>query len=263
MNNDSNSSKKDNKTARIILIIIAVLMIVLGSISFGYYLYTKYVPTAQVETTTAADEQDKAEGKIDNPIDFDALKKGNDEIYAWIKVPGTEVDYPICQSGVDDSFYLKHRAEDRQWLSSGAIYTESWNTKTFRDRVTVIYGHNGYRNASMFTTLHKFEKSEFFNKHDKFYIYTPDSKLTYQIISAFKYDDRHIMGSFDFQNNAVFDEFIKMIENPDSTNKNVRSALDKELTLDDNIVVLSTCITNQKSNRYLVCGVLIKDEKTN
>lgn len=262
MNNDSNSSKKDNKTAKIILIIIAVLMIVLGSISFGYYLYNKYEPLPQDEPPTIADVQETEE-RIDNPIDFAALQKGNDEIYAWIKVSGTKVDYPVCQSGVDDAFYLKHRAEDRQWLSSGAIYTEVWNTKTFRDRVTVIYGHNGYRNASMFTTLHKFEKSDFFNEHDKFYIYTPDSKLTYQIVSAFKYDDRHIMGSFDFQNNAVYDEFLRMIENPDSTNKNVRSNLDKELTIDDSIVVLSTCITNQKSNRYLVCGVLIKDEKTN
>jgi hypothetical protein len=26
--------------------------------------------------------------------------------------------------------------------------------------------------------------------------------------------------------------------------------------------VLSTCITNQKSSRYLVCGVLVKDEQT-
>ena len=53
-----------------------------------------------------------------------------------------------------------------------------------------------------------------------------------------------------------------MIKNPQSTNKNVRSKLDKDITIDDNIVVLSTCVTNQKSNRYLVCGVLVDDEKT-
>ena len=95
-----------------------------------------------------------------------------------------------------------------------------------------------------------------------FYIYTPTSRLKYQIVSAFKYDDRHIMNSFNFQNNGTFEEFIKMIKNPQSTNKNVRSKLDKDITIDDNIVVLSTCVTNQKSNRYLVCGVLVDDEKT-
>ena len=53
-----------------------------------------------------------------------------------------------------------------------------------------------------------------------------------------------------------------MIQNPNSAVKNVRMP-EKELTTDSKIVVLSTCITNQKSNRYLVCGVLVNDEKTN
>jgi hypothetical protein len=52
-----------------------------------------------------------------------------------------------------------------------------------------------------------------------------------------------------------------MIQNPESNNKIVRT-LDRELTLNDKIVVLSTCI-GQKSSRYLTCGVLVKDEKTN
>ena len=127
--------------------------------------------------------------------------------------------------------------------------------------MTVIYGHNNYGD-SMFTTLHKFESKDFFDSHPYFYIYTPTSRLKYQIVSAFKYDDRHIMNSFNFQNNGTFEEFIKTIKNPQSTNKNVRSKLDKDITIDDNIVVLSTCVTNQKSNRYLVCGVLVDDEKT-
>lgn len=256
---DNSNNKNGKRAVRVILIILAILMIVFGSISFGYYLYNRLevdtVEPTTVETTTVEVEK--------NPIDFGKLQKGNDEIYAWIKVPGTEVDYPICQSAVDDVFYLKHSAEDKKWLSSGAIYTESINSKDFHDRVTVIYGHNGYRNASMFTTLHKFEKPEFFDKHEFFYIYTPDSKLTYQIVSAFKYDNRHIMNTFNFQDNNAFLEFIDVVKNPDSTNKNIRNELDKDITINDNIVVLSTCINNQKSSRYLVCGVLTKNEKIN
>jgi sortase B len=114
----------------------------------------------------------------------------------------------------------------------------------------------------MFTTLHYFEKSDFFDENEYFYIYTPNSKLTYQVVSSFKYDDRHILNSFNFSDPEIYQDFLDMIQNPESSNKNVRSSLDKELTINDNIVVLSTCITNQKSNRYLVCGVLISDEKT-
>ena len=261
MSENTNKRKKQKKA----LIIIALLLIVAGSACFGYYLYGQYsakhgqneISSAIATTTTAADEK-----TVPNPIDFKSLQKKNSDIYAWIKVPNTKVDYPIVQSPDNDELYLKHSAFDKSWVASGAIYTEMVNTTTFEDRVTLIYGHNGYSD-SMFTTLHKFEKKDFFDKNDSFVIYTPTSKLTYKIVSAFKYDDRHIMNSFDFQNDDIFLEFLEMIQNPASNVKNVRDNLGRELTTDDCVVVLSTCITNQRSSRYLVCGVLEKNEKTN
>lgn len=262
---NNNSEQSNKKSARILLIIAAVILVIGGAVYTGYNIYSEYAARMEQEnlsriavTTEAVTEKDSAE----NPIDFNALKAKNEDIYAWIKVPGTKVDYPVVQSLQSDEFYLKRSATDKSWVSSGAIYTEMVNTRTFEDRVTLIYGHNGYGDT-MFTTLHKFEKADFFNEHEFFYIYTPKSKLTYQIISAFKYDNRHIMNSFDFLDNNVFLDFENMLLNPVSSNKNVRENIDKQLTINDNIVVLSTCITNQSSNRYLVCGVLIKDEKTN
>ena len=202
------------------------------------------------------------EKTVENPIDFAKLQKQNDEIYAYIKIDDTKVDCPIVQSGSDDAFYLRHKAEDKSWSASGAIYTEVANSKDFDDFVTVIYGHNGYSDT-FFTTLHYFEKKEFFNSHPYFYIYTPKRKLTYQVISAFKYDNRHILNSFDFNKEASIKEWQDTITNPTSSLKNVRKNLDVPLSINSKIVVLSTCITNQRNNRYLVCGELVKDEKTN
>ena len=166
------------------------------------------------------------------------------------------------QSKTDDAFYLRHKAEDQSWSASGAVYTEAANSKDFNDFVTVIYGHNGYSDT-FFTTLHYFEKEDFFNSHPYFYIYTPERRLTYQIISAFKYDNRHILNSFDFNKEESIKQWQDTIQNPSSSLKNVRTQLDKPLGINSKIVVLSTCITNQKSSRYLVCGELVKDEKTN
>ncbi len=252
--------EKKKRTARLILIFIIVFIIVFCGVYFGIQLfYNKDTPPeVTTEKSTAATTQALAE----NPIDFEALKKQNSDIYAWIKVPGTKVDYPIVQSSQDDSFYLKHSAEDKSWSESGAVYTEMVNRKYFRDPITVIYGHNGYGD-SMFTTLHNFEKEEFFNSHSEFVIYTEGRKLTYQIISAFKYDDRHIMNSFNFADTTELAKFQDYLQNPENAVKNVRADLDTDIDTDSKIVILSTCITNQKSNRYLVCGVLIKDEKTN
>lgn len=255
----------NRRASKILLIIVGIVLIVFGAVYSGYYMYSQYSAKQESNQYTEMQTEPASEtgnGKPKNPINFKKLQKQNEEIYAWIKVPGTKVDYPIVQSASTDEFYLKHSALDRNWAASGAIYTEMVNSKTFKDRVTVIYGHNGYSDT-MFTTLHSFESRDFFDSHKKFYVYTPESKLTYQIVSAFKYDNRHIMNSFEFLDNAVYGEFLNTIQNPSSTVKNVRKNLDKPLALDDNIVVLSTCIKNQRSNRYLVCGVLVSNEKTN
>ena len=260
-----NDNKKSNSRTRKVIVILAVILIVVGvGITMFQIISTQTAKEKDEEltSTTTTQQATAPEPTVANKIDFDSLEKKNDEIYAWIKVPGTKVNYPIVQSRTDDTFYLKHSATDKKYSSSGAIYTQSMNKRDFTDRVTLIYGHNGYGDT-YFTTLHRFEKQDFFEKHTKFVIYTPTEKLTYRIVSAFKYDDRHIMNSFDFHDNNIFKEFIDMIQNPTSANKNVAKVLDKEITINDNIVVLSTCFTGQKSNRYLVCGVLIKNEKTN
>jgi len=258
-NTEKNNSSK--KILRIILLVIFILIFICSCAYIGYYIYSSRIAQEQytdIKTTSAA----VSENYQDNPIDFSSLQQDNDEIYAWIKVDGTEVDHPIVQSATDDNFYLKHSAVDKKWLASGAIYTEGCNRTDFSDPITVIYGHNGYK-ETMFTTLHNFEDKEFFEGHEYFYIYMPGRKLTYQVVSAFKYDDRHIMNSFDFNNEADLSAFQQTVADPSSAVRNVRSELDTQINKESKIVVLSTCITNQKSNRYLVCGVLVKDEKTN
>lgn len=262
---ENQEEKRDNKkrTAKLILIFIIVFIIVFGGVYTAIQLYNKYVSAPPETTTVTTTSKDNpTETLVDNPIDFKTLQQQNSEIYAWIKVDDTKVDHPIVQSATDDTFYLKHTAEDKSWSASGAVYTELVNHKNFKDAITVIYGHNGYGDT-MFTTLHRFEDEEFFNAHPYFTIYTKNRKLTYQVISAFKYDDRHIMNSFNFADTTILEDFQKMIQNPDSVTKNVRTELDTEINKDSKIVILSTCITNQKSNRLLICGVLTKDEKTN
>lgn len=251
---------KKKKNAKLIIIFLIVFVLIFCGVYFGIQIYNNHINETPIDTTVPTTVSE-VQQKVENPIDFASLQAANSEIYAYIKIEDTNVDYPIVQSATDDEFYLRHTAEDKSWSASGAVYTESVNTKTFNDRVTVIYGHNGYGDT-FFTTLHRFEKEDFFNNHPYFYIYTPEKKLTYQVISAFKYDDRHIMNSFNFADTVQFLEFEQYLSNPSSALKNVRTQLDKELDEDSKIVVLSTCITNQKSSRYLVCGVLVKDEQT-
>ena len=259
--NNNQEQKKNSK--RIAALVISIVVLIAALAYIGVYIYNNFAAeqetTAPTTTTTTAPTEPALPPA---EVDFDSLKAQNDEIYAWIKIADTEVDYPIVQSATSDEFYLKHSAYDKSWIASGAIYTEGVNQTDFSDPITLIYGHNGYK-TTMFTTLHKFEKEDFFNSHPYFYIYQPQRKMTFQVISAFKYDDRHIMNSFNnFGDAESLAEFQAEILSPSSPVKQVRENLDVEINENSKIVVLSTCITNQKSNRYLVCGVLVKDEKT-
>ena len=64
----------------------------------------------------------------------------NPDVYAWITVPGTEIEYPILQHPSDNSYYFMHNI-DGSYGYPGCIYTENLNSKDFTDRDT---GGSGY-----------------------------------------------------------------------------------------------------------------------
>ena len=217
------------------------------------------VTTAGPETDNSDDTTETAEPELpENPVNFSKQQAVNDEIYAWIYVPNTNVNYPILQSRVDDLYYLR-RGLDREYDISGVVFTQSHNKRDFSDPVTLVYGHNMTEYGTMFATLHNFEDEDFFNENDTFYIFTPGHILTYKIVSAYRYDDRHIMNSFNFGDPAVVREYFDYVMNPMMIPQNVREGV--TLKDDDRIVVLSTCMEDN-NYRYLVNGVLISDEKT-
>ncbi len=192
-------------------------------------------------------------------IDFTQLYEINSEIYAWLKVPNTLVDYPILQSDTDDMFYLKHNVYG-QYSFAGAIYTERINKKDFTDPNTVIYGHN-MMNNTMFTTLHRFRDPKFFEENEYIYVYLPGRKLTYHIFSAYEYDNRHILHSFDFNDKDEYKKYLEYAQNP--TNTITRNTRKIKIKADDKIITLSTCMDANDFSRYIVQGVLVEDEPTN
>ena len=57
-----------------------------------------------------------------SPIDFDKLKETNQDIYAWIEIPDTQINYPVVQSGDDDAYYLNHTIDGTERLSRIDLY---------------------------------------------------------------------------------------------------------------------------------------------
>ena len=186
------------------------------------------------------------------PVDFAGMWKTNKDVYAWITVPGTVIDYPILQHPTDNTYYLNYNIDGSHGYP-GCIYTENLNSKEFTDNNTVIYGHN-MKNGTMFAGLHKFEDSTFFAEHTKVHIYTPEKELTYTIFAAYIYDDRHLLYSFDFSNKDIYAAYLEDVQNMRSMNALIRE--DVKVTAEDKIITLVTCIGNQPSKRLLVQAVL-------
>ena len=195
---------------------------------------------------------EKTSDYVEPPVDFVKLKKINPDIYAWINIPGTVIDYPIVRNADDNAYYLTHTVENKK-SAYGAIYTEDYNDMDFADFNTVIYGHN-MKNGTMFGSLKKYRNKSFFDENREINVYMPGRIMKYRIFAAHITDDRHILLSYDFKNESVRNEYISDI----FSNKNMSSLFDQEipLTADDRIITLSTC-TGKPEERYLVQGVLI------
>lgn len=189
---------------------------------------------------------------IDNPIDFESLTAQYPDVYAWIRIPGTKVDYPIVQREGDNGYYLNHTIDGKQ-KTEGSIYTEDYNSKDFEDANTVIYGHN-MKNGSMFKTLHKYKDKQFLLDNSEIYIYQKDRVLRYKIFAAYIYDNRHLMLSFDFEDENIFQYYLNNVLTKRDMSSNINTNVD--VTANDKIITLSTC-NNNDAQRYLVQAVLL------
>lgn len=195
--------------------------------------------------------------KVEIPIDFAALQQQNPDVYAWIQVPGTEVDYPILQSSNDNTYYLNHTIDGEE-KKEGAIFTENYNTKTFEDPNTVIYGHD-MKNGSMFQSIHKYMDRSFFDNNRDIVIYMPDQILRYKIFAAYLTDNRHLLMNYNFWSKDEYQQYLNSIFSMRDMNAFIDTST--EVTTEDKIITLSTCYAGISTQRYLVQAVLVSIEK--
>ncbi len=203
---------------------------------------------------TGETKEEEGESPEGGEIDFAYLKTLNEDIYAWITVPGTVIDYPVLQHPTDDAYYLHHNL-DGSYGYPGCIYTESLNAKNFTDPNTVIYGHN-MKAGTMFAQLHEFEDRDFFDANREVLVYLPKKTLRYEIFAAYVYDDRHLLYSFDFSDQEVYASYLKSIYDIRDMSANIDKGI--TVTEENKIITLVTCMAGEANaeKRLLVQAVL-------
>lgn len=186
-------------------------------------------------------------------VDFDELQAMNDEVYAWIEVPGTVINYAVVQSATDDLFYINH-AVDKSYFSGGSIFSQRYNTTTFQDSMTVLYGHNS-RSQAMFAQLNNFADASFFEQNQSIYIYTPEKVYEYRIFAAYPHSSDHLLLCNDFNDPDQFAAYFDSLA--DGVNCNYRRNLFPQFG--DKVLTLSTCYRQNRTQRFLVQGVLTQE----
>lgn len=210
--------------------------------------------TAATESENAAEAEAILSSDQEIPEKLSALEQINGDVYAWLDIPGTNISFPILQNTQDTGFYLLHN-ESGQSDEAGSIYTEYVNSKDFTDNNTVIYGRNA---ESRFGRLHQYRDRDFFDSNRTIEIYLPDKMLTYQIFAAYIYDDRHLIASYDFSDQTVYNDYLESV----FSIRKIDAFIDEsaEVTAENRIITLSTGVTGHPEERYLVQAVLIGEE---
>lgn len=204
------------------------------------------------ETETETEEVQNAFDIPEKNLDWASLYAENKDIYAWIYIPGTQVDYPVLQSATDDTYYLNHNI-DGSYGKPGCIYTEKINSKDFTNYNTVLYGHN-MKNGEMFGCLHDYEDKTFFDENPYVYVYTEEKTYVYEIFAAYTATNAHILNTNDFSTQEGFADYLDNVVYNKALTGNFRN--DTRVTSDNRIITLSTCTSNS-SKRWLVQAVLV------
>lgn len=186
-----------------------------------------------------------------NNINFSELKNINNNVVAWLTVDGTNINYPIVQTG-DNDFYLNHSI-DNSYKTTGWTFMDFRNDKDMTDSNTIFYGHNLLNKTAFGSTANIFTKNWINNSSHKIIVLTPSKKFTYLIFSAYYIDPEVYYLQTNFYSDVDYKNFLDTISGRNSI------AIDNTVTIDDRIITLSTC-TEDNKGRKAIHAKLIKEE---
>jgi Uncharacterized protein conserved in bacteria len=197
------------------------------------------------------------------PIDFSVLNQINEDIYAWLYIPGTEINHPVLQSQKgDNDYYLTHTV-DHQKDDNGCLFTEYfYSDKTFDIPVTVIYGHRR-RSGDMFGQLEEmYAVPGSLEQYSEIIVYTPEKELHYQVIGESEFSNRHIPNYYwRFKDHQLIISFLEDVKRYHSMNKQFNEGI--SISTEDKLLVLSTCLAHDDDQRFLVIAKLVGETKWN
>ncbi|MCR5848445.1 MAG: class B sortase [Lachnospiraceae bacterium] len=188
--------------------------------------------------------------------DYQELHEKNPDLIGWIKIDDTNIDYPVMQSS-DNEYYLSHNFNNKN-DANGCIFAD-FNCSIFpRSKNVILYGHH-MKSGKMFANLEKYDSHDFFINHKRFTFNTIYEYAEYEVVFVFR-DYVHTSDDTEFKyyefvnvNSEVeFDSYMEELRNKSIYNTDV------SISMDDELLTLSTCDYMQANGRFVVMAKKIK-----
>ena len=172
-------------------------------------------------------------------VNFNELLKQNKDTKGWVKVEGTNVNYPFVQSS-DNEYYLKH-SYDNTYNKKGWVFLDYRNNMDNLDKNTILYAH-GLMNNAMFGSLRRTVKQDWAkNKNNRIIkISTPNSMLLFEVFSSYTIEPESYYITSEFSGDEEFSTFIDTIKSRSFYDYNT------SVSTSDKILTLSSCYDNKK-----------------
>lgn len=254
-----------------VAIVVCILVFSVSAFFLGQWLYENYKTsqlTDQLQSIAGVSESTVEEEGVEvippveeeepvllSDMSFAQLMTENPDTVGWIRVAGTNVNYPIVQTG-DNDYYLK-RDYYHNWTNAGWIYGDyRCNFDDIRaNKNLIIYGH-GRLDMSMFGSLEYCRRAWWLNNpgYHTVQISTPTETTVWKVFAVYttSVDFYYIKTAFNYEG-----ELTRLVDE-----MKAKSIKDFGVTVedDDTILTLSTCTTD--ADRLVVNAVLVSTQPT-
>lgn len=172
---------------------------------------------------------------------YKKLYKQNKDLAGWLKIKGTNIDYPVMQTGTDQSDFYLHYDFDKKESTHGSLFLDARNNTIDRDTNLIIYGHN-MKDGTMFGGLQNYMDKEYWEQHRELTFDTIYEKARYTIeavcLSKVNYQDEDTFRYYNFLNAKSKAEFRAFLSNIQQLSVFEHTI---DLSYGDELLTLSTC----------------------
>lgn len=202
-----------------------------------------------------ADPTPTQAGEVTPPDEYRALSEENPDMVGWIRIDGTDIDYPVVQRVDEPNYYLKHDFAGRYTDFGCPFAQENCDVQAPSDNV-ILYGHN-MKDGSMFSDLVRYQSRSFWETHRTIHFDTLTRRDEYEVLAVC----RIAADAFAFHRFVDAADAMDFADYVAACKERALYDTGVNAQYGDKLLTLSTCEYSQENGRLLVVAKRRNGEK--